>query len=187
MQTEKLSDERLAELSQSGDKNATELLLKRYKNVVLSVARRFFLSGGETEDLVQEGMCGLYSAIGGYSEGKSGFSSYATRCIRNRIIDAVKATSGAKHSALNNFLPIVEVGEELYPSRQNPEDELIKRENRREFLQKISKNLSSFEFQVTVMYMDGLTMAEMSSSTGKPIKSIDNALQRAKRKLLKLL
>lgn len=187
MQTEKLSDERLAELSQSGDKNATELLLKRYKNVVLSVARRFFLSGGETEDLVQEGMCGLYSAIGGYSEGKSGFSSYATRCIRNRIIDAVKATSGAKHSALNNFLPIVEVGEELYPSRQNPEDELIKRENRREFLQKISKNLSSFEFQVTVMYMDGLTMAEMSSSTCKPIKSIDNALQRAKRKLLKLL
>mgnify|MGYP001851867261 FL=1 len=187
MQTENLSDERLAELSQGGDKNATELLLKRYKNVVLSVARRFFLSGGETEDLVQEGMCGLYSAIGGYSEGKSGFSSYATRCIRNRIIDAVKATSGAKHSALNNFLPIVEVGEELYPSRQNPEDELIKRENRREFLQKISKNLSSFEFQVTVMYMDGLTMAEMSSSTGKPIKSIDNALQRAKRKLLKLL
>ena len=187
MQTENLSDERLAELSLGGDKNATELLLKRYKNVVLSVARRFFLSGGETEDLVQEGMCGLYSAIGGYSEGKSGFSSYATRCIRNRIIDAVKATSGAKHSALNNFLPIVEVGEELYPSRQNPEDELIKRENRREFLQKISKNLSSFEFQVTVMYMDGLTMAEMSSSTGKPIKSIDNALQRAKRKLLKLL
>ena len=187
MQTENLSDERLAELSQSGDKNATELLLKRYKNVVLSVARRFFLSGGETEDLVQEGMCGLYSAIGGYSEGKSGFSSYATRCIRHRIIEAVKATSGAKHSALNNFLPIVEVGEELYPSHQNPEDELIKRENRREFLQKISKNLSSFEFQVTVMYMDGLTMAEMSSSTGKPIKSIDNALQRAKRKLLKLL
>ena len=187
MQTENLSDERLAELSQGGDKNATELLLKRYKNVVLSVARRFFLSGGETEDLVQEGMCGLYSAIGGYSEGKSGFSSYATRCIRNRIIDAVKATSGAKHSALNNFLPIVEVGEELYPSRQNPEDELIKRENRREFLQKISKNLSSFEFKVTVMYMDGLTMAEMSSATGKPVKSIDNALQRAKRKLTSLL
>ncbi len=189
MQVETLSDERLAELSQSGDKNATEQLLKRYKNVVLSVARRFFLSGGETEDLVQEGMCGLYSAIGGYSEGKckSGFSSYAARCIRNRIIDAVKATTGAKHSALNNFLPIVEVGEELYSSPLNPEDELIRRENRREFLRKISKNLSSFEFQVTVMYMDGLTMAEMSSSTGKSVKSIDNALQRAKRKLLKLL
>ena len=66
------------------------------------------------------------------------------------------------------------------------EDELIKRENRREFLRKISKDLSSFEFKVTVMYMDGLTMAEISSATGKPVKSIDNALQRAKRKLFKL-
>lgn len=187
MQTEKLSDERLALLAGSGDKAATEALLKRYKNVVLSIARRFFLSGGETEDLVQEGMCGLYSAIGSYTEGKSSFAPYAMRCIRNRIIDAVKSSTGAKNSALNNFLPIVEVGEELYPSRQNPEDELIKRENRREFLQKISKNLSSFEFKVTVMYMDGLTMAEMSSATGKPVKSIDNALQRAKRKLTSLL
>ncbi len=185
MQTEKLSDEKLALLSQSGDKTATDQLLKRYKNMVLSVARRFFLSGGETEDLVQEGMCGLYSAIQGYAEGKSSFASYAARCIRNRIIDAVKTTGGAKHSALNNFLPIVEVGEELYSSSdtENPEDELIKRENRGEFLQKISRNLSSFEFKVTVMYMDGLTMAEMSSATGKPVKSIDNALQRAKRKL----
>ena len=81
----------------------------------------------------------------------------------------------------------MEVGEELYSSPQNPEDELIKRENRREFLRKISKDLSSFEFKVTVMYMDGLTMAEISSATGKPVKSIDNALQRAKRKLFKLL
>ena len=81
----------------------------------------------------------------------------------------------------------MEVGEELYPSAENPEDELIKRENRREFLQKISKTLSSFEFKVTVMYMDGLTMAEISSSTGKPAKSIDNALQRAKKKLSALL
>ncbi len=186
MQIEKLTDEQLAVRSQSGDKAATEVLLKRYKNTVLSVARRFFLSGGETEDLVQEGMCGLYSAIGGYAEGKSAFSVYAMRCIRNRIIDAVKNNSSSKNSALNNFLPIVEVGEELYPSPQNPEDELIKRENRREFTQKISKNLSSFEFKVTVMYMDGLTMAEMSSAAGKPVKSIDNALQRAKKKLLKI-
>lgn len=186
MQTEKLSDEQLAALSQSGDKTATEQLLKRYKNVVLSIARRFFLSGGETEDLVQEGMCGLYSAIGSFEEGKTTFSFYAARCIRNRIIDAVKANTGVKHSALNNFLPIVEVGEELYSSPQNPEDELIKRENRREFLQRISKTLSSFEFKVTVMYMDGLTMAEISSAAGKPVKSIDNALQRSKHKLFKM-
>ncbi len=181
-----MTDEELAVRAGSGDKAAADILLKRYKNTVLSIARRFFLSGGETEDLVQEGMCGLYSAIGGYEEGKTPFSVYAARCIRNRIIDAVKSDCGAKNSALNNFLPIVEVGEELYPSPENPEDELIKRENRKEFLQRISKNLSSFEFKVTVMYMDGLTMAEMSSATEKPVKSIDNALQRAKRKLITL-
>ena len=123
-----MTDEKLAALAQKGDKAATEALLKRYKNAVLSIARRFFLSGGENEDLVQEGMCGLYSVIGGYEEGRSPFSVYASRCIRNRIIDAVKATSGAKHSALNNFLPIAEVGEELYPAAENPEDELIETE-----------------------------------------------------------
>lgn len=181
MQDKKLTDEQLAELAQQGEKSAAAELLGRYKNVVLSIARAFFLSGGETEDLVQEGMCGLYSAIGGYAGGR--FAPYAARCIRNRIIDCVKATRGAKNAALNNFLPITEVGEELYSSPENPEDELIKRENRREFLQKIGKHLSSFEFKVTVMYMDGLTMAEMSSAAGKPVKSIDNALQRAKRKL----
>ncbi len=181
MQDKELTDEQLALLFQGGDKSAADKLLSRYKNTVLSVARAFFLSGGETEDLVQEGMCGLYSAMGGYSGGS--FAPYAARCIRNRMIDCVKATRGAKNAALNNFLPITEVGEELYSSRENPEDELIKRENRREFLQTMSKTLSSFEFKVTVMYMDGLTMAEMSSAAGKPAKSIDNALQRAKRKL----
>ncbi|MCD8309071.1 MAG: sigma-70 family RNA polymerase sigma factor [Clostridia bacterium] len=186
MQTQ-LTDEELALAAQNGDKSAVEVLLKRYKNVVLSVARGFFLSGGETEDLVQEGMCGLYSAIVNYSSGKSGFSTYAAHCIRNRIIDAVKVSSGPKNCALNNFVPIVEAGEELCGEEKNPEDEIIKRENRKEFLQKISKTLSSFEFKVTVMYMDGLTMAQIASSVGKPVKSIDNALQRAKRKLQRVL
>ncbi len=182
-----LTDEELAALAQKGDKTAVEELLTRYKNVVLSVARGFFLSGGETEDLVQEGMCGLYSAMVSYTSGKSGFSTYALHCIRNRIIDAVKVSSSSKNYALNNFVPIVEAGEEGYTDEKSPEDELIKRENRREFLQKISKVLSSFEFKVIVMYMDGLTMAEIASSVNKPVKSIDNALQRAKHKLQKIL
>ncbi|MCD7729743.1 MAG: sigma-70 family RNA polymerase sigma factor [Clostridia bacterium] len=181
-----LTDEELAVLAQKGDKAAVELLLKRYKNVVLSVARGFFLSGGETEDLVQEGMCGLYSAIVSYSAQKSGFATYAMHCIKNRIIDAVKVSSSSKNYALNNFVPIAEGGEEVYREEKSPEDELIKRENRREFLQKMSKNLSSFEFKVIVMYMDGLTMAEIASSVGKPVKSIDNAIQRSKRKLQKI-
>ncbi len=182
-----MTDEELAALCRAGDKQAWEELYKRYKPRVLSIARRFFLSGGETEDLVQEGMCGLYSAVSGYTQGGTPFSAYAYSCIRNRILDAVKKNSGAKHSALNNFLPIVEVGEQLFLSPDTPEDELIKREDRKELLHKMSKILSSLEFKTVVMYTDGMTMSEISSALDKSVKSIDNALTRAKHKLLKLI
>ncbi len=182
-----MTDGELALLCQSGDKAAWEELYKRYKPRVLSIARRFFLCGGETEDLVQEGMCGLYSAVNGYKSGNAEFSSYATACIRNRIVDAVKKSGGAKYSALNNFLPLIEVGEDLCLSPENPEDELIRRENRREFLHRMSKILSSIEFKAMVMYTDGMTLSEISSALERSPKSIDNALTRAKRKLQKLI
>lgn len=107
-------------------------------------------------------------------------------CIRNRIVDAVKKSCGAKNSALNNFLPIVEVGGE-WLSPVNPEDEIIKREDKREFLYSIGKVLSSFEFKAVIMYTDGMTLAEISSALGKNPKSIDNALTRAKHKLQKFI
>ena len=88
---ENLSDEELVARFRAGDKRAGETVLARYKNNVLSVARRFFLAGGDTEDLVQEGMCGLYSAMTSF-DGQGGFSAYAHACIRNRILDAVKQT-----------------------------------------------------------------------------------------------
>lgn len=182
-----MTDEELALLCRGNDKAAWEELYKRYKPRVLSVARRFFLSGGETEDLVQEGMCGLYSAVSGYSQGGTPFAAYAHSCIRNRILDAVKKSCGAKHSALNNFLPIVEVGEEPYLSPDTPEDELIKRENRKELLQKMSGILSPLEFKTVVMYTDGMTMSEISLALDKSAKSVGNALTRAKHKLLKLI
>lgn len=180
-----MTEEQLAFLCRKGDKNAWEELYAIYKPRVLKIARRFFLSGGETEDLVQEGMCGLYSAVNGFKEDES-FPAYAYVCIRNRIVDAVKKSCGAKNSALNNFLPIVEVGEE-WLSPVNPEDEIIKREDRREFLSSISKVLSSLEFKAVVMYTDGMTMAEISSALDKSVKSVDNALTRAKSKLQKLI
>lgn len=179
-----MTDERLAVLCQSGDEAAWEELYKRYKPRVLSIARRFFLSGGETEDLVQEGMCGLYFAVGGFKESGASFSSYAYSCIRNRIVDAVKKNSGAKYSALNNFLPI-DAGEEIYVSGENPEEKIIGIENRRELLHKMSKILSSLEFKALVMYTDGMTLAEISSALDKSAKSVDNALTRAKYKLQK--
>lgn len=180
-----MSEEALVLACQGGDKSAWEKLYTKYKPIVLSIARRFFLSGGETEDLVQEGMCGLYSAVTGYKSG-SGFAPYAYRCIRNRILDAVKQSNGAKHSALNNFLPIAEAGAERV-SQDNPEDEIIGKEGKREILQKMSKALSSLEFKAIIMYTDGMTMAEISSALGKNPKSVDNAINRAKNKLQSLL
>lgn len=180
-----MSDEELALACQGGDKSAWEKLYTKYKPIVLSIARRFFLSGGETEDLVQEGMCGLYSAVTGFKKEVGGFSAYANRCIKNRIVDAVKLSNGAKHSALNNFLPIMEVSADI--SSANPEDEVINREEKVEVLQRMSKALSSLEFKAIIMYTDGMSMAEISSALGKNTKSIDNAINRAKNKLQSIL
>ena len=181
-----MTDEQLAVLCRGGDEQAWNELFLRYKPRVLKIARRFFLSGGETEDLVQEGMFGLYSAVCGYNSQAGGFSAYANTCIRNRILDAVKKSCGAKYSALKTFLPIVEVGEE-WISSDSPEDEIIKREDKRELLQKMSRILSSLEFKAVVMYTDGMTLSEISYALDITPKSVDNAVNRAKHKLLKLI
>lgn len=180
-----MTDEQLVQLYKGGDASACEKLLERYKDKALAVARRFFLYGGEVEDLVQEGMCGLYSAISTYDGKSASFSTYAYSCIRNKIVDAVKSNQSGKNLPLNNFLPIVEVGEELFSSVGNLEDEIIRREERKEFLQKISKELSSFEFKVTVMYIDGMRISQIATALDKPVKSVDNAIMRSKRKLQK--
>lgn len=180
-----MTDEELALACQSGDKQALEQLYIRYKPYVLKIARRFFLSGGETEDLVQEGTHGLYSAVSGFKEGSASFSAYAYKCIKNRILDAVKKSAGNKHSALNNFLPIIEIGEEW--ATESPEDEIIMLEDKRELLLKMSKSLSAFEFKAIEMYTEGMTMAEISSALKKTPKSVDNALNRAKNKLQKVI
>lgn len=181
-----MSDEELVLAYQSGDKTVWEELYSRYKPRVLKTARRFFLSGGEPEDLVQEGMCGLVSAVNGYRQDGANFAAYANSCIRNKIVDAVKKSVGAKHSALNNFLPIIEVGEE-WLSLESPEEEIIRREDKSELLHKMSKILSGLEFKALVMYTEGKTMAEISSALDKSPKSVDNALNRAKSKLLQKL
>lgn len=180
-----MTDEQLALSAQKGSEQAFEELYTRYKPRVLAIARRFFLCGGETEDLVQEGMVGLYSAVMGYREEKAAFSAFAHSCIRNRILDAVKKSRSAKYAALNNFQPLVEVGEAIVGN--SPEEELILREDKREFLAKISKVLSSFEFKALSMYTEGMTINEISEALNKSVKSVDNALTRSKRKLLKLI
>ena len=182
------TDESLVERAQAGDKQATEELLSRYAGLVRGRARGFFLVGGETEDLIQEGMIGLYRAVSEYRtdrEGGMSFKNFAYLCVSRRIIDAVKASARKKNVPLNNYVSLFQSEWEMPVS--SPKDEVIRGEDRREFLQKMSKELSDFEFRVTVMYMDGLSCAEICEATGKEEKSVDNAIQRSKKKLQKLL
>ena len=179
----KKTDEALVLLSRSGNELATEELLRRYSGLVRSCARRYFLVGGETEDLIQEGMIGLCRAIRNYDgerEGCSSFKNFAYLCISRQILDAVKKASKANAEALPLHVGMAEGG-------MSPEDILILSDEQKEFRQKMSKVLSDFEFKVMTMYMDGMTCAEICEATGRPAKSVDNALQRSKKKLQEVL
>ncbi len=185
----KKTDEQLVALSQGGDKRATEELLLRYAGVVRYCARGFFLAGGETEDLIQEGMIGLYYAVGDYrlEEKGSSFKNFAYMCVSRRIIDAVKAAARKKNAPLNDGVAIGTFGGQAQDLILSPEDLLIISDERRELKQKMSKALSDFEFKITSMYIDGMTCAEICEATGKTQKSVDNAIQRSKRKLQQVL
>lgn len=181
MQDVKPTDEALAALAKEGDAPSTEELLLRYKDAVRARARKYFLRGGETEDLVQEGMIGLYFAIRTYNpkSGKS-FKNYAYLLVTRRIYDALR-NDGRHRGGDEPFDPDT-VSEES----TTPEDFLIDGESRTEFRIKLSKTLSDFEYRVVTLYLDGMSYNSISEATGKDIKSIDNALSRAKKKLQKL-
>lgn len=183
----KRKDEELVALSQAGEAKATEELLVRYLDLVRSLSRGFFLIGGETEDLLQEGMIGLYQAIGEYKQKPEhgAFKTFAYLCVRRRIVDAVRASARKKNEPLNTSLSTQE--NELVSGELNPEELIILSDDNRELKQKMSAVLSDFEFKVFVMYMDGMPCTEICRTTGKKGKSIDNAIQRSKRKLQKVL
>ncbi len=180
-------DERLVARSKEGDKLAEEELLTRHLGMVRSCARQYFLFCGETEDLIQVGMLGLLSAIRNFDGEKSkdkSFKGFAYLCVRRRILDAVKPVYNKKNGEIycqqSLEYDMVERG-------LSPEELLILSDEEKEFRQKMGKVLSDFEFRVTTMYMDGMTTAEICESTGKEYKSVDNALQRSKKKLLGIL
>lgn len=177
-------DEMLVKRAQAGDKEATELLLRRYMNTVRARARGFFLVGGETDDLVQEGMIGLYSAIGDFREdGGKSFKNFAYLCVTRHILDAVKKSSRRKNGPLNNSVSLFDPVLSGFAGEENPEDFLIDDESRAEFRMKLMKELSDFEFRVVTMYLEGMSYARICEATGKDGKSVDNALSRSKKKL----
>ncbi len=178
------SDEALVVRAQKGDASATEQLLRRYAGTVRAHARRFFLAGGETDDLVQEGMIGLYAAVREYraEEGKS-FKNFAYLCVRRHILDAVKASARRKNGPLNESVSLSDPDLGNRAEEGSPEDLVLEGEEEREFRKRLTKELSDFEFRVMTMYLDGMSYAEICEATGKNNKSIDNALTRAKKKL----
>lgn len=175
-----LSDENLITRFKCGDGVACDELLNRYKSKVLAIARSYFLSYGDTEDLVQEGMCGLYSAMSAFS-GDGAFAPFAYACVRNRIVDALKhGGRGVPQTACLTFSEDEECGAS---NGFSPEEVLINTENKNEFSEVIKSALSDLELKALEMYVDGATMSEMTEALGKTYKQIDNALDRAKRKL----
>lgn len=189
-----LTDSELQHMAIQGDSNAEEALLKRYARSVRMCSRPFVLAGGDSEDLIQEGMMGLLSAIRSYDEaGGVPFKSYAELCIRNRIRSAVKSASRRKHLPLNSGVPLDDLlSEESMPEaflsfdRRTTEDQVLDKENEQELQSAFAKHLSPLEQTVLSLYLTGMSYGEMAVQTGKSEKSIDNAVQRIRRKLARL-
>jgi len=183
------SDEFLWRLATGGDAEAEEELLKRYSVLVRIQARRYFLSGGDGEDLIQEGMLGLLSAVRHFNpEKETAFKTYAELCIKNRLVSAIKMASGAKHSPLNDYISFespqfTECQSRLTNSIRDPEELIISREGVDFIQESLQKLLSKFESQILAYYLEGLSYSEISAKVGKPEKSVDNAVQRIRKKL----
>ena len=191
-QLEQLSDERLQILAKNNDEDAINMLFSRYKNIVNSIARSYFLIGGDMEDIVQEGMLGLYKAIQGYSQEKrASFKTFATVCIKHQIQNAVKKASSEKNMILSSAIPILEQPDfdddeaevVLMSTLPTPDAQVIAKENATELNQKISSSLSKLERKILSLYLKGYNYSEISNLGDVSKKSIDNALTRIKQKL----
>ena len=194
-----MTDEQVVRLAQGTDSQALEYLLNKYKNFVRTKARSYFLIGADHEDIVQEGMIGLYKSIRDYKEEKlSSFRAFAELCITRQIITAIKTATRQKHIPLNSYIslnkPIYEEDSDrtlldviTEEGMSNPEDMLIDREDLSFIEGRIGQMLSDLEKDVLVRYMEGKSYVEIAGEMNRHVKSIDNALQRIKRKLLKYL
>lgn len=192
-------DEELVELVQKGDKRAQEHLFDKYKPLVKTRARTYFLIGADTEDIIQEGMIGLYKAMRDFQKSKnSSFRAFAELCINRQMITAIKMATRQKHIPLNSYISLnksvfEEESEETYMDLLmggeilNPEVVLIGREDKNFMEAQMIKMLSDFEKRILLLYLRGKTYYEISCIVGKSEKSIDNALQRVKKKIEKYL
>ena len=187
------SDKQLILLARNGDELAEEILAKRYGKLVRICARQFFLVGGDGEDLIQEGMLGLLNAIRKFDpERDASFKTFAERCIRNRLLTAVESANRMKNDPLNKGLSLESLEKEEDGSARSeqlsarcPEDIILEREQVTEIRAEYKKRLSKFETEVLERDLDGLSYREIAALMGKSEKSIDNAVQRIRKKFAK--
>ncbi len=184
-----INDERaLWEGFRAGDAACTDLLLKKYSPLVRSCARSYFLTGGELEDLIQEGMLALLNALHAYSPDRgTGFGSFASVCIRNRIIDTVKSYNNGRdalgHTLSLDLYDLEETDSAVPASASDPEDLLIRSERASGILEQLHKSLSSLERTILDDYLAGLSYGEIARRCGRTTKSVDNTVQRIRRKV----
>lgn len=196
---EGMEDEEVISLYRRGDMIAQEYLIAKYKNFVRSKARSYFLIGADKEDIIQEGMIGLYKAIRDYRDDKqSSFRAFADLCITRQIITAIKTATRQKHIPLNSY---VSLNKPIYDEESDrtlldvisgihiadPEEIVINQEQMEDIEVKMSELLSSLEMEVLTYYLEGKSYQEIAETLERHVKSIDNALQRVKRKLGKYL
>lgn len=196
---EEIQDEELVSQAHDGSEVALEALINRYKNFVRAKARSYFLVGADREDIIQEGMIGLYKAVRDYRADKlSSFRAFAELCVTRQIITAIKTATRQKHIPLNSY---VSLNKPIYDEDSDrtlmdvisgvqisdPEELVINREEFNDIETKMSEILSDLEWQVLVSYLEGRSYQEIAMELNRHVKSIDNALQRVKRKLEKYL
>ncbi len=188
-----IPDEALIERLRAGQPEVMDYLMDKYKNLVRRHANALYLIGGETEDLIQEGMIGLFKAVQEYRFDKeASFYHFAELCITRQMYTAVEASKRKKHTPLNTYIPL-NAGQEgqdsLYLETEgrlqtlDPETLVISRETARQLLQRANERLSRMERQVLALYLDGMNYRQIAEQMGKPPKAIDNALQRIRGKL----
>lgn len=192
-------DEEVVEYAREGDDAALEYLINKYKNFVRSKARSYFLIGADREDIIQEGMIGLYKAIRDFRLDKlSSFRAFAELCITRQIITAIKTATRQKHIPLNSYISLNKPIFDEESDRtlldvvsgakvSDPEELIISREELFDIEEKMGEILSSLEWKVLMSYLEGKSYQEIAEDLKRHVKSIDNALQRVKRKLERYL
>lgn len=203
MEYQSSTDEELISRLRDGENQIIDYIMDKYKNLVKSKARSMYILGADKDDLIQEGMIGLFKAIRDYDSGRdASFSTFADLCISRQMYTAIQAAGRKKHAPLNSYISIYDTGEDRAEGGQtnselinnlasafdrNPEEMVIDKENANILEQKLLQELSSFERQVLDLYLTGMKYTQIARVLNKDEKSTDNALQRIKNKLKKIM